>query len=293
MGETYYELLGVPENATTDEIERAYREKLKESHPDVSDSDDASERTKRLIEAKETLTDETKRKRYDRQGHGTYVGSTAEPTTSGPTKGEGGKATQATGKTTTGRRQNQRTTRDTYSTQTRTTRSQGAASTNAENVGSGAAWAQTSNRDAQANTHKQPDSSWRVWSSDRAYAVERGVDVLRFGGIFKDQDALVLLATTLLVYPVLLFGALNPTFPLAINLFVAACVIFVIAFLQSIPEVGMVVFGSWTLLLPPVLFAGFGLNLFSLQSVLALTAVIFPLGLSALTRVAIRPITAG
>jgi len=117
--------------------------------------------------------------------------------------------------------------------------------------------------------------------------------MLRFGGVFGNQDALVLLGTTFLVYPVLLFGALNPRFPLALNLFVAGCVIFVIAFLQSIPEVGMVVFGCWTLLLPPVLFVGFGLSPFSIQSVLAVTAVVFPLGLSALTRVAIRPVTAG
>jgi hypothetical protein len=43
MGENYYELLGVSEDASTDDIETAYRERLKETHPDVSDDEDANE----------------------------------------------------------------------------------------------------------------------------------------------------------------------------------------------------------------------------------------------------------
>jgi DnaJ-class molecular chaperone with C-terminal Zn finger domain len=74
MREKYYERLGVPPDASTDEIAAAYRKQLKETHPDVSDASDASERTKRLIEAKNVLTDETERARYDRLGHDRYVG---------------------------------------------------------------------------------------------------------------------------------------------------------------------------------------------------------------------------
>lgn len=298
MGESYYELLGVPEDANTDEIERAYREKLKETHPDVSDNEDASERTKRLIDAKETLTDEHERSRYDRLGHETYVGTdTAEPATPGT---EPGGSTGKTGKEETtdeSRHGRQRTSNRRQANNRRNRTSAGqtpSGETSTENVGSGAAWAQTTDRrERRTRASPETNSSWRVWSTDRAYAVERGVDALRFGGIFSNQRALVLLGTTFLVYPVLLFGALTPGFPLAINLLVAACVVFVIAFLQSVPEVGMVVFGGWTLLLPPVLFLGFGLSIISLQGILALTAVVFPFGLSALTRVAIRPVTAG
>ncbi|MEF8901166.1 MAG: DnaJ domain-containing protein, partial [Halovenus sp.] len=78
MEESYYELLGVPSDATPEEIKRAYRTQLKETHPDISDDEDASERTKRLIAAKETLADEAERARYDRLGHAAYVkGSTS------------------------------------------------------------------------------------------------------------------------------------------------------------------------------------------------------------------------
>lgn len=73
MGQRYYELLGVSPEAPTEEIAAAYRDRLKETHPDVSDASDAGERTKQLIEAKEVLTDETERARYDRLGHERYV----------------------------------------------------------------------------------------------------------------------------------------------------------------------------------------------------------------------------
>lgn len=73
MGETFYTILGVSPDAEREAIHRAYRERVKQTHPDVSDSPDASRRFKRLTTAREVLTDETKRQRYDRLGHDTYV----------------------------------------------------------------------------------------------------------------------------------------------------------------------------------------------------------------------------
>ncbi|MEF8974479.1 MAG: DnaJ domain-containing protein, partial [Haloarcula sp.] len=73
MTETFYEVLGVPTDASTAAIEAAYRERLKETHPDVSDAADAGEATQRLIEARDVLTDEAERARYDRLGHDAYV----------------------------------------------------------------------------------------------------------------------------------------------------------------------------------------------------------------------------
>jgi len=88
MGETYYEVLGVDSNATVDEIESAYRDRVLETHPDHSDDPDAAEQFKRVTTAKSVLTDETERTRYDRLGHDAYVGLAHGDADSGDSSGE-------------------------------------------------------------------------------------------------------------------------------------------------------------------------------------------------------------
>jgi curved DNA-binding protein CbpA len=73
MGETFYGALGVREGADEAAIESAYRELVKEAHPDVSDAPDAGERFTRLTTARDVLVDPDERARYDRLGHATYV----------------------------------------------------------------------------------------------------------------------------------------------------------------------------------------------------------------------------
>ena len=73
MSEDFYEILGVSRDATTEEIEQAYREAVRKYHPDVSDEPDAEEKFKKAQKAKEVLTDDEQRQRYDQMGHERFV----------------------------------------------------------------------------------------------------------------------------------------------------------------------------------------------------------------------------
>jgi len=71
--EDFYDLLEVSEDASTEEIDRAWRRKVRTYHPDVNDDTRASAQFKTLKKAHEVLSDETERAAYDRMGHRSYV----------------------------------------------------------------------------------------------------------------------------------------------------------------------------------------------------------------------------
>ncbi|MEK7142371.1 MAG: molecular chaperone DnaJ [Patescibacteria group bacterium] len=64
----YYEILGVPRNATKDDIKKAYRKLAHKHHPDKSGGED--KKFKEISEAYEVLQDEKKRADYDTYGKG-------------------------------------------------------------------------------------------------------------------------------------------------------------------------------------------------------------------------------
>lgn len=64
--QTHYQILGVPTSATDEQIKRAYRARAKTLHPDVSDAPDAAVRFARIAEAYEVLSDQARRRAYDR-----------------------------------------------------------------------------------------------------------------------------------------------------------------------------------------------------------------------------------
>jgi molecular chaperone DnaJ len=67
--EDFYKVLGVGRDAKPDEIKKAYRRLARKYHPDVNPGDKASEeRFKLVTEAHDVLSDEKKRKIYDRFG---------------------------------------------------------------------------------------------------------------------------------------------------------------------------------------------------------------------------------
>jgi molecular chaperone DnaJ len=70
MPRDYYEVLGVPREASESEIKKAFRGLARELHPDVNDHDpEAEEKFKAAAEAYEVLSDAERRGTYDAHGH--------------------------------------------------------------------------------------------------------------------------------------------------------------------------------------------------------------------------------
>lgn len=66
----YYQILGVKKDAKADEIKKAYRRLARKYHPDVNPNDKAAEeRFREVQEAYDVLSDEKKRKVFDRFGY--------------------------------------------------------------------------------------------------------------------------------------------------------------------------------------------------------------------------------
>ena len=67
-GRDYYEILGVPRNASQEDIQRAYRRLARAYHPDLNSDPAAEDRFKDISEAYNVLSDPATRRRYDAFG---------------------------------------------------------------------------------------------------------------------------------------------------------------------------------------------------------------------------------
>jgi curved DNA-binding protein len=76
----YYATLGVPRDASEEEIKKAFRKLAREYHPDTAkDKKNAEEKFKEINEAYEVLGDPDKRKKYDQLGAGWQEGAVFQP----------------------------------------------------------------------------------------------------------------------------------------------------------------------------------------------------------------------
>src|SRR5512142_2545656 len=69
----YYETLGVPKDASEEDIKRAYRKLAMKYHPDKNPGDkSAEEKFRDATEAYEVLKDPQRRSQYDQFGHAAF-----------------------------------------------------------------------------------------------------------------------------------------------------------------------------------------------------------------------------
>lgn len=74
MSKSLYETLAVSENASADEIKKAYRKLARKYHPDINKEESAVDKFKEINAAYEVLSDEQKKAQYDQYGDSMFGG---------------------------------------------------------------------------------------------------------------------------------------------------------------------------------------------------------------------------
>ncbi len=74
MSKSLYETLGVSEQASADEIKKAYRKLARKYHPDINKDESAVDKFKEINAAYEVLSDNDKKSQYDQHGDAMFGG---------------------------------------------------------------------------------------------------------------------------------------------------------------------------------------------------------------------------
>ncbi|MFB6207227.1 MAG: DnaJ domain-containing protein [Haloglomus sp.] len=277
--EDYYAVLRVPPDASTAAIEAAYRDRVKETHPDLNDAQDATEQFQRVKRAKEVLTDPDERARYDRLGHERYVSERAgNSETGGRTRtsdaGSARSEDESAGAESQSRRQRARWTAEGWD-------DPGAAGTTASGgtsagVGSGPTASHTASHATESGAEATAGVADSADLGDRITFAARALERYRFD---IDPTTAVFGLATFFLYPVFLASSFAPEFPLAVNLILLCCLFCTVGYLLATPEVGLPVFGAWSLF-GPVVFIFVDRPLLSWAGFFLVATTFVPFGLS-------------
>jgi len=321
MARTFYDVLEVSEDASQEVIEDAYRQKVKECHPDVSDDPDADEDFKDVVQAEEVLGDPEEREKYDRLGHDAYVrrvegqnvsGSEGSPWTTGENRGSstgtGGfdpreAAAGAAGDSSSG------------GTTARSGASGGSKASSSEGVGPGADRQHATGQASASSSHgfgsaadrqqgtggvgSTGDNRWdqqsyssggHKGSSGSGYSVhdwdEEEIDQDTIT-VTLTQELLVLAGGMFVLYPIFVWASFTPAFPLVMNAVIGAITLLAVGYLLTVPKIAVAVFGGWSVITPIAILAV--LNLGLLGSLVALGACWIPFAYAVTVAYVVHP----
>lgn len=279
MPETFYDVLAVDEDATQERITEAYREMVKEHHPDVSEAEDAAERFRKIVRAEEVLGDPQERERYDSLGHAAYMrrvegdnaaGAERSPWTTGdrrdrsrdadPSPGDDGDAwADAEGDYSPGG--------DTEDEEFgAASASAGFGSAASRQSGASATGSSDANRwsaDAYGTggTGETGDTTYSVHDWDEETTAPNTV-TLKF-----TQELMIVAVSMFFLYPLLVWASVAPSLPLVFNVLVGICTLLAVGYMLTVPKMAIAVFGAWSVASPVGVLTltdwGFGPSMFA------------------------------
>ncbi|WP_267639175.1 J domain-containing protein [Haloarchaeobius amylolyticus] len=295
MPETFYDVLGVAHDADQDAIRDAYRERVKETHPDLNDAPDAAEAFQRVAEAEEVLGDPDERARYDRLGHEAYVSSFGgpggvgqqgrdrpadDPADDGPNDGyqSRNRRQEYPGSDRRSSRTGNETNRSYYVGD-----DEQEATADGGSTGSAAEWfvgeQSEQRRRTGTNTRREHVAEDDEDDEFEGFSVhdwdDEDIDA-DAGRVNISQNTMVIVVATFLMYPFMAYTTVAPV-GLAVNLTVGACMLLLLVYLLTIPRVSVFGFAALSVVVPLGL-AAVGVAWLSLHGLFVLGSVWIPFG---------------